>query len=116
MKNIAYQFDRKITFQKTVDTLNEVNETIQEPQDYITTYARIEPFKPFTTKGGEYLEDGKAKPEILYKVTINYLSTSAITSDMLIKYGDRTFQIIGIMNLLEENRIIELTCTEKVIP
>jgi head-tail adaptor len=115
VKNNAYQFDRKITFVKIVDLLNEINETVLVMQDYVTTYASISPYKPLTTKSQEFLEDQKAKPEVLYKIVLNYMPTSPISPNMLIRYGSRIYQIIGIMNIGEGNKIVELDCLEKVI-
>ncbi|HEX2986094.1 MAG TPA: phage head closure protein [Caproiciproducens sp.] len=110
----ANSLNRKITFQKLVETTNEVQETVQMPQDYLTTFAKISPVKPLTLKGGEYLDDQKSKPQLVYKITTRYRSD--INKSMLIKYGYRIFQIIGILNFDEGNTFLDIECIEKVKP
>ncbi len=110
----ANSLNRKITFQKLVENVNEVKETVQTPQDYLTTFAKISPVKPLTLKGGEYLDDQKSKPQLVYKITTRYRPD--INKSMLIKYGSRTFQIIGILNFDEGNTFLDIECIEKVKP
>lgn len=103
---------KRITFQKLMDLTNEVGDTVQAPQDYLTTYAKIEVVKPMTLKGGEYLDNQKARPELIYSITTRY--HSGITPDMLITYGSRIFQIIGILNWEERDLYLTIECIEKV--
>jgi SPP1 family predicted phage head-tail adaptor len=104
---------RRITFQQMVESKNSVGEVIQTPEDYLTTYAKIEPVKPLMAKGGqEYLDDQKVRPEITYAVTTRYRPD--ISTDMFVKYGDRIFQIVGILNLEERDRLMNVICVEKV--
>lgn len=110
----ANSLNRKITFQKLVKTINEVKEVVQTPQDYLTTFAKISPVKPLTLKGGEYLDDQKSKPQLVYKITTRYRSD--INESMLIRYGSSIFQIIGILNFDEGNTFMDIECIEKVKP
>lgn len=97
----------RITFQRLVETTNEVGEVVQKLQDYTTVWAAIEP-----TSGREYYEAQKIQPELTYKITIRYLPD--ITPDMVIKYKNRLFQINNIINPDERNFILELMCIEKI--
>lgn len=97
----------RITFQRLVETANEVGETVQGLEDYATVWASIEP-----TTGREYYEAQKIQPELTYKITIRYLK--GITPGMTIKYKDRVFQITSIINPQERNERFEVMCTEKV--
>lgn len=113
-KRNANLLNRKITFLKLVESTNAAKETVQTPQDYLTTFAGINPVKPLTLKGGEYLDDQKSKPQLVYKITTRYRSD--INKSMLIKYGSRIFKIIGILNPEEGNTFMDIECIEKVKP
>jgi len=107
--------DKRIIFQKYVEVLNEVGETIQELQDYKPAWASVAP-----VRGREYIEAKKRQPELTYKITVRYRND--ITEDMFIKYGKqasdptkgRVFNILDIIDPLEYHEKLEIMCFEKV--
>ena len=72
-----------------------------------TVWASVEP-----TRGREYQEAQRIRPELTYKITTRY--HKGITPDMLIKFGERYFNIVSAINVRERNEMLEMICTEKV--
>ena len=70
-------------------------------------WASVEP-----TRGREYQEAQRIRPELTYKITTRY--HKEVTPDMFIKFKDRYFQIISIINVRERNEMLEIICTEKI--
>lgn len=55
------------------------------------------------------VENGK---QVTYKITTRY--HKEVTPDMFIKFKDRYFQIVSIINVRERNEMLEIVCTEKL--
>jgi phage head-tail adaptor, putative, SPP1 family len=70
-------------------------------------WASVEP-----TRGREYQEAQRIRPELTYKITIRYLKN--VTPDMLIKFKERYFEIVSIINVKENNEMLEIICTERI--
>ena len=49
---------------------------------------------------------------VTYKITTRY--HKEVTPDMFIKFKDRYFQIVSIINVRERNEMLEIVCTEKL--
>ena len=62
--------------------------------------------------GREYQEAQRIRPELTYKITTRY--HKEVTPDMFIKFKDRYFQIVSIINVRERNEMLEIVCTEKL--
>jgi SPP1 family predicted phage head-tail adaptor len=106
------EFDCRITFQKRVDSENASGETVQVLVNYITVWASIE---PLIIKAKEYYEAAQSiRPEMLYQIITWYSPSFSIDATMLIKFGDRAFQIIGVANIGERNRFLNIRAVEKV--
>lgn len=58
----------------------------------------------------ERIQAGKQEMEITHRIRIRYMS--GITADMRIKHGSSYFNIISIINVRTENRMIEILATE----
>lgn len=99
--------NKRVTFLKYEEKENRLLQTEQTLAAAITVWASVEP-----TRGREYQEAQRIRPELTYKVTTRY--HKGITPDMLIKYKERIFEIVSIINVRERNEMLEIICTEKI--
>ncbi|MCI8748719.1 MAG: phage head closure protein [Lachnospiraceae bacterium] len=83
-------------------------QTEQEMEVVKTVWASVEP-----VRGREYQEAQRIRPELTYKITTRY--HKEVTPDMFIKYKDRYFNIISVINVRERNEMLEIVCTEKIM-
>lgn len=99
--------NKRIAFYGSVEQENELGQIEQIQKELFRTWASVEPLR-----GREYQEAQKIRPELTYKITIRY--RPGITPDMHLKYKERLFEIVSVINMKEQNEIIELMCTEKI--
>lgn len=99
--------NKRITFCKYAEEQNALLQTEQVLKPVKTVWASVEP-----TRGREYQEAQRVRPELTYKITTRY--HKEITPDMLIKFKDRYFQMVSIINVRERNEMLEIICTEKI--
>lgn len=99
--------NKRITFCRYEEKENDLSQMEQELMEIKTVWASVEP-----TRGREYQEAQRVRPELTYKITTRY--HKGITPDMLIKFKDRFFNIISIINVRERNEMLEIVCTEKM--
>lgn len=99
--------NKRITFCRYEDRENTLSQVEQTLTRVKTVWASVEP-----TRGREYQEAQRIRPELTYKVTTRY--HRGITPDMLIIWGKRCFNIISIINVRERNEMLEIICIEKV--
>lgn len=99
--------NKRITFCKYEEKENALLQTEQVLTDIKTVWASVEP-----TRGREYQEAQRIRPELAYKITTRY--HKEITPDMFIKFKDRFFNIVTIINVKEKNEMLEIICTEKI--
>ena len=83
-------------------------QTEQEMEEVKSLWASVEP-----VRGREYQEAQRIRPELTYKVTTRY--HKEVAPDMFIKYKDRYFNIISVINVRERNEMLEIICTEKIV-
>ena len=98
--------NKRITFCRYEEKENALLQAEQILTPVKTVWASVEP-----TRGREYQEAQRIRPELTYKVTTRY--HEGITSNMLIRWGKRWFQIISVINVREKNEMLEIICTEK---
>ena len=99
--------NKRITFCEQREIENALLQKVQEKKPLKTVWASVEP-----TRGREYQEAQRTRPELTYKITIRYFN--GVTPDMFIKFKDREFEIVSIINVREKNEMLEIVCTEKV--
>lgn len=99
--------NKRVTFYRYEEKENELLQTEQALVEIKTVWASVEP-----TRGREYQEAQRIRPELTYKITTRYYKD--ITPDMFIKFKDRYFQIVSIINVREHNEMLEIVCTEKI--
>lgn len=99
--------NKRIAFCRYEEKENELMQTEQALTEVKTVWASVEP-----TRGREYQEAQRIRPELTYKITTRY--HKGITPDMFIRFKDRYFQIVSIINVRERNEMLEIICTEKI--
>lgn len=100
------RMNKRISFYKWETKENELKQEEQGLVKVKEVWASVEP-----TRGREYQEAQRVRPELTYKITTRY--HRELTSDMFIKYKEREFNIISIINVKERNEMLEIICTEK---
>lgn len=105
MTNIG-SLDKRIIFIDYVEIENEYGLTELQAVKKLKCWARIEP-----TRGKEYYEAQKTSNENQYKILIRYRKN--INSSMLIRYKEKEFEIISIVNPYMADEQLELYCREK---
>lgn len=98
--------DKRITFCRYEDKENALMQTEKVLTEVKTVWASVEP-----TRGREYQEAQRIRPELTYKVTTRY--HKGVTSEMFIKFHDRLFNIISVINVRERNEMLEIICIER---
>lgn len=98
--------NKRVSFCRYVEKQNILMQTEQVLEVIKTVWASVEP-----TRGREYQEAQRIRPELTYKITTRY--HKELTEDMFIKYKDRYFNIVSIINVRERNEMLEIVCTEK---
>lgn len=99
--------NKRITFCRYEEKENDLSQMEQELTEVKTVWASVEP-----TRGREYQEAQRVRPELTYKITTRY--HKEVTPDMFIKLKDRFFCIVSIINVKEKNEMLEIICTEKI--
>jgi SPP1 family predicted phage head-tail adaptor len=98
-------FRHRITFQSFTETTNENGFPVQDWTDVKTVWAMIK-----TLQGREYYEAATTQNENTVRFVIRY--TSGINPDMRIKYKDRTFEILSVINDDELNKTLTIMAKE----
>ena len=99
--------NKRITFCRYEEKENALLQSEQALVEVKTVWASVEP-----TRGREYQEAQRIRPELTYKITTRY--HKEVTPDMFIKFKNRFFEIKSIINVREENKMLEIICTEKI--
>ncbi len=100
--------NKRVAFCRLKEKTNSLMQTEQEMEVVKTVWASVEP-----VRGREYQEAQRIRPELTYKITTRY--HKEVTPDMFIKYKDRYFNIISVINVRERNEMLEIVCTEKIM-
>lgn len=101
------QLKKRITIQEQDPEKDSYGELVDKWPDVATVYAYIEP-----TGGGEFYAAQKTNSEANVNVWIRYLSS--IKPYMRVKYGERYFDILNVLNWEEGNRWLKLICRELI--
>lgn len=100
------EFRHVITFQTLSKKRSSYGSSAKEWVDVKTARAAIYP-----VSGKEFFSAEKINSEVSHKIQIRYIA--GITSDMQIKFGERTFEIKGPpINFQERNILLQLMCKE----
>lgn len=99
--------NKRITFYRYEEKETDLLQTEQVLKEIKTVWASVEP-----TRGREYQEAQRVRAELTYKIITRY--HKGITPDMIIKFKNRYFNIISVINVREQNVMLEIICTEKL--
>ena len=102
---LASLLRHKIIIQEQTDEKNEYGERLDVWDNVLTTFAGINPLT-----GKEFFTGEKFNSEVTHKIIMRY--TPVIKPYMRIKYGDRIFSIISIINYQERNAELTVMCKE----
>lgn len=101
------EFRHVITFQKLENTQNNYGEPTETWKDILTIRAGIYPLS-----GREFYAAETVNSEVSHKINIRYMP--GLTPDMRIKFVNRYFNIISIINFQERNVMLQLLCKELI--
>lgn len=98
-----------IAIQEKTKVQNDYGEEVEDWVDVLTTRSGIYPIS-----GKEFYAAETVNSEVTHKVNMRYVPNVAITPDMHIKFGNRTFHIISVINFQERNIELQLLCKELI--
>ena len=101
------KLNKHVTFVGYKDVENELSLYSKELTDIKTVWATFTP-----VRGREYYEAQKLREEVTYKLYCRYLP--GITSDLYIRYKDKIYEIISVLDVDMEHKMLEIYCVEKV--
>lgn len=101
----AGKYRHPITIQKQSETKNEYGERVTVWTDFTLSRASMNPIS-----GKQYLNSEAIKSEISHQIHLRYIPN--LDPTMRVKFGDRYFQIITIINFQEMNKELQLMCKE----
>jgi SPP1 family predicted phage head-tail adaptor len=97
----------KIIFQKLENTQNNYGEPTEIWSEVFTTKAAIYPIS-----GKEFYAAETVNSEVSHKVNIRY--KKGLSPNMRVKFGERLFSIISIINFQERNVELQIMCKELI--
>lgn len=101
-------FNKRITFQRTAHGEDDEGYQVEKTVNVITVWAAV---KPVSAK--EYLQAKADQMESITRFVIRF-RRGLIKDDMTIRYGDRHFEIVSIINDFEENKTLTIIGREVV--
>lgn len=96
---------QRITLQKQVNVRNSYGSVVTEWQNMTTVWAEIKPIS-----GREYFASQQVQSEVTTQITLRYLAD--IEPTMRVKFNERHFEIISVINPQERNITLQLMCKE----
>lgn len=96
---------QRITFQKLEQTKDEFGEMLGEWSDFKTVWAEVKP-----VSGRQFFAAKQINSEISHNIYIRY--NADLLPNMRIKYKDRVFDILYLMNVNESNTLMQIYCKE----
>lgn len=103
----ARSLKHKITFQSQSDTKNDFGEQEKNYIDVLTTWCSIQ-----TITGREQFLSSQEYSTLSHKLRCRY--SDKINTKQKIKFGDRIFNILAVLNIFEANRELEILVEEVV--
>jgi len=102
----AGNLKHKIVIQTYTEPQNDFGEVVKGWADFKTAYASITPLS-----AKEFYKAG-VQAEATHKIEVRYLKD--IKPKMRVVYQDRIFDITSVLNIREENKTLQLICSEIV--
>lgn len=99
------KLNRRVTIQELLVSKDQYNADIESWVDLINVWAYIEPLR-----GREYWQAKQVVAEVTGRITIRYFA--GIDEKMRVVYGDKTYNILAVINPEERNRTLQLLVKE----
>jgi SPP1 family predicted phage head-tail adaptor len=106
-KICAGDLRHKITFQAPTNSPDGCGGGDLTWSDVTTAWAKIAP-----VSAGEKFMASKLEEDVSHKITIRY--NASVTSVQRIKFGTRTFKIVGVLNPEERNEWLQIFALEQI--
>lgn len=103
----AGALNKKIVFQRTTSVRNGLGEEVEQKVDVLTTWASIQ-----TISGKEQFLSNQNYATLSHKLRCRY--SDKINQKQTIKYKNREFKILAILNIFEKNKELEILVEEVV--
>lgn len=97
----------RITFQELSQNKNEYGELVEEWLDIKTVWAEIKP-----VSGNQFFAAKQINSEISHNVYIRYRTD--LKPSMRIKFKERVFEVLYLMNVNEDNQLMQIYCKELI--
>lgn len=97
----------RITFQELSQSKNEYGELVEEWLDIKTVWAEIKP-----VSGNQFFAAKQINSEISHNVYIR--CRTDLKPSMRIKFKERVFEILYLMNVNEDNWLMQIYCKELI--
>ncbi|MDD2839741.1 MAG: phage head closure protein [Rickettsiales bacterium] len=104
-KNLVDRLNKRIKIQSKVKMADGFGGYSEIWSDLKTLWAEIKPIS-----NAENFEANQIGEKTSFIITIRYFDL--LTTQQRIKYGERIFNIVGVINPLENNQIIEIAAEE----
>lgn len=101
------KLNKRVTFMGYTDTSNELGQNEKKMKDIKNVWATFAP-----VRGTERYEAQKIQEEVTHKLYCRYLPD--ITSDLYIRYQSKVYEIISVLDIDMEHKILEIYCKEKI--
>ncbi|BBF45072.1 putative head-tail adaptor [Lachnospiraceae bacterium KM106-2] len=102
------RMNKRITIKQYRDVVDEeLEQAKQELVPVCTVWAGVVP-----TSGKEFYEAYKISNKQTYKIYTRYLP--GITTDMVIEFKGKIFEIVSVINYRENNELLRFVCIENV--
>ena len=103
----AGTLNKKVIFQGTTLSPNNFGERVEQKVDVLTTWASIQ-----TISGKEQFLSNQNYATLSHKLRCRY--SDKINQKQTIKYKNREFKILAILNIFEKNKELEILVEEVV--
>ncbi|WP_439240971.1 phage head closure protein [Lonepinella sp. BR2474] len=101
----AGKYNKVITLQEQKQVMTDYGAVNIEWVDFKTVRASVEPLQ-----GNEYFTSAQLHSETQLRIRIRYIDD--VCSVMRVKYGNRVFSIIAVIDSKESHRELQLMCKE----
>lgn len=103
----ARTLKHRVTIQDYVKTSNDFGEVVEEWSDKFYIWASIQ-----TISGKEQFLSNQNFATLSHKLRVRFVD--GINPKNRVKYGDRYFNILAVLNIFEANKEIEILCEEVI--
>lgn len=103
----AGSLNKKIVFQENSSTKNNLGEVISSKIDVVIIWASIQ-----TISGKEQYLSNQNYATLSHKIRCRY--SNKINQKQTIKYKDREFKILAVLNIFEQNKELEILVEEVI--